>query len=177
MKLRKSFTALALAVAMVTAVVPQSASAKDIGDTSSGIPDDAIVNTYETTLYPGETDFNLGAGGASVNSYYPAETFTFSGTRRGADHVMNGNYMAYEVKIKMADGTTNSIIDVQVQVRKYSGSKVVSGWHSFHPDGVTHKVDWIPFTGGGTCYFEYANTSSGTAGGPVTITLTTYSWN
>ena len=177
MKLIKSFTALAFAVAMVTTIVPQSAFAKDIGDTSSGIPEDAIVHTYETTLYPDETTFNLGAGGVSVNSYYPAETFTFSGTRRGADHVMDGNYMAYEVNIKMADGTTNSIIDVQVQVRKYSGSTVLSSWRSFHPDGVTHKVDWIPFSGGGTCYFQYANTSSGTAGGPVTLTLTTYSWS
>lgn len=177
MKLRKNFTALALAVAMVTAVVPQPAFAKDICDTSSGIPDDAIIHTYETTLYPDEIGFNLGTGGASENSYYPAETFTFSGQRRGADHVMTGNYMAYEVKIKMADGSTNNIIDILVQVRKYSGNTVLSSWESFHPDGVTHKVDWIPFTGGGTCYFEYANMCTGTAGGPVTLTLTTYSWD
>lgn len=183
MKIKKCFAALALAVAMVTTVVPHSAFAADTHDASSGIPDGAIVHTYETTIYPNENGigvipagFGSGGGGTPVRSYYPAETFTFSGVRRGADHVMDGNYMAYEVNITMADGTTNNIIDVMVQVRKYSGSGIVSSWHSFHPDGITHKVDWIPFTGGGTCYFQYANTSSGTASGPVTLTLTTYSW-
>ncbi|MBQ3409623.1 MAG: hypothetical protein IJH12_10530 [Clostridia bacterium] len=176
MKLRKNFTALALAVAMATAIVSQHASAMDISDTSSDIPDDAIICTYETTIYPDMVNFNLGTGG-SVKSYYPAETFTFSGVRRGSDHVMDGNYMAYEVKIKMADGSTNSAVPVKIQVCKYSGSGIVSDWHTFYPDGVTHKVDWIPFTGGGTCYFKYSNTSTGTYSGPVTVTLTTYSWN
>lgn len=176
LSLVKMLSTSTLAVAMLTAV-PQQVFAQDTHEATTGIPEDAIVRTYELTLNPrDELDANV-ASEMSTRSYYPAETFTFQGVRRGADHYMDGNYMAYEVNIKMADGTTNNSIPVQIQIRKYSGSQVVYGWRTFHPDGITHKEDWISFTGGGTCYFEYANVCDGTAGGPVTVTLTTYSWN
>ena len=141
----------------------------------SGIPEDATVYTEEITLEPGESVSIGENSGISTYSYYGPETFTFQGTRRGADHHMDGNEMAYEVKITMADGSTNNGVPVLIQVRTYVNI-ILSNWTEFHPDGKTHKVDHIPFPGGGDCYFNYANTCSGSACGPVTITLTCYSW-
>lgn len=141
------------------------------------IPANAKVETFEVTLEPGESFCTAIPGtGSDVApaSYYPPESFTFQGVRRGADHHMDGNYMAYEVVITMEDGSTEDI-PVLIQVRTYINI-VLSSWREFPADGVMHKVDWIPFPGGGDCYFEYANTCSGWACGPVTITLTCYSW-
>ena len=144
-------------------------------ENSNEIPEYANVYTAEITLEPGES-FSIGDdSGIAPCSYYGPESFTFQGTRRGKDHRMDGNEMAYEVKIKMADGSTNNSVPVLIQVRTYVNI-VLSDWTEFHPDGKTHKVDHIPFKGGGDCYFNYANTCSGTACGPVTITLTCYSW-
>ena len=138
------------------------------------IPEDAIVETYEVTL--NSTNGNS-SGEIAPISYYGPETFTFSGgERRGADHYMDGNYMAYEVTIRLADGSTTDNVNVWIKVDKYSGNMPLSDWIAYHPDGITHKEDWITFKGGGTCFFRYAYTDSPYMG-PVTITLTTYSWS
>ncbi len=142
---------------------------------SNDIPEYANVYTEEITLEPGESVSIGNNFGIAPYSYYGPETFTFQGTRRGKDHHMDGNEMAYEVKIKMADGSTNTSVPVDIQVRTYINI-VLSHWRTFYPDGKTHKVDHIPFEGGGDCFFNYANISSGTMSGPVTITLTCYSW-
>lgn len=181
-KLLAGILALSIIMALPaqTAFATETSESLETAETSENeeqdsIPEYADVYSEEITLDPGESISIGNNSGIAPCSYYGPESFTFQGTRRGADHHMDGDEMAYEVKIKMADGSTNTNITVSIQVRTYVNI-VLSNWRDFYPDGKTHKVDHISFPGGGDCYFNYANVSSGTSSGPVTVTLTCYSW-
>lgn len=132
-----------------------------------------ITNRYETKFVLASDERS---SGITPFNYYPAETFTFQGVRRGIDRVYYGNYMAFEITVKMADGRLEDNINMQVQLRKYDGIGVQYDWIDVPANGKTVKVDWFPILYGGTYFFNYANVCSGTACGPMEVTMVSYAW-
>lgn len=117
---------------------------------------------------------NMTASAAWINDDF---NLSPGGYNRGDDRYYDGHYMAYEILVTDASGSSsfNSSI-ILVQLRSYSSPYVLDERKVKVSDGRV-KVDNIPIMNGGCYYFEYWSISSGSSARKVNIDMTMYSWN
>lgn len=126
------------------------------------------TETYEFDLAENAITEDNGILLLSVN-----QTFTFTGTHRGADRTYSGNYLQYTIKITDSNG--NSVDNtVLVELYDYNHTNPLSST-SVSANGSSTVVSGISITSGRTYYFYYTTTSGTSRALKVQMSITDYS--
>lgn len=162
---------IALLLAMIIATCFATTAMASECDSDSQIPENAICNTIELTVFPGETIEKIGGGGVAPLIWNQENHVVNYNKTYTQQFIVPERYFAYEMR---ATNTSGNAISGSYSVALYlSGpfTSIASATHNVN--GNTYKVDNIDLGASNqSCLFCITNFT----GVPISVTITYYSW-